>query len=467
MGNQWTGGRVKDMITWVDFKKETLDRDPNQFPDEEDIHRKIDKYVENYHKEKQKHRRKRSNIVSWSHNDEDYEDFRKGKSSNNIAEIQNKLQIAIPVQDQQSQGDQRVSKHSPEFPKTKNQQAHSCNIRRENGLEGDGNVDKDSGEGRDDGLKLDFQRLHSGYNNPQPETRGKKILKKSEERTKSLWSSSNEPECISPIEFSLRNLNFTTLVRNENDNVKSDSDNLNDITLGEETDEKSVKLGNAGYETPYLGMKVNPSIDNLILDPVNYCSDEDEDTFQGRKVVQNKHLDYKERTYEKANLIIEDKVKSTKLQDIDYFIKTAVLPDLKKEPSNKDSEESLEEEKYEKVTPRYSRKSRPSNYFQSLQDYKHRSSRGKSMFNTFYGEKQERNKEESLERAIWGGESHKLLQEKFINSFDKNQEADEEAVFMENTQVHSVVFPKNQGFKRKVISRYGKSSTGYRPFYQA
>ena len=60
MGNQCTGTRVKGMISWIDFKGETIGKDDTQFPNEEDIQRKINKYVEEFHEETRKTRRNKS-----------------------------------------------------------------------------------------------------------------------------------------------------------------------------------------------------------------------------------------------------------------------------------------------------------------------------------------------------------------------------------------------------------------------
>src|SRR5690349_5734669 len=54
MGNQCTGTRVKDMISCIDFKKSSLETPTADFKDEEDIHKKIDRFVEDYHKTKKR-----------------------------------------------------------------------------------------------------------------------------------------------------------------------------------------------------------------------------------------------------------------------------------------------------------------------------------------------------------------------------------------------------------------------------
>ena len=75
----------------------------------------------------------------------------------------------------------------------------------------DPSVDKDSGESSQKILRLDFNRLKAGNEENSSHAPIIKGLKKSEEWSKSLWSSS-EPEWISPIEVNLKNLNFNQLI---------------------------------------------------------------------------------------------------------------------------------------------------------------------------------------------------------------------------------------------------------------
>jgi len=141
---------------------------------------------------------------------------------------------------------------------------HSTSARRENGLEAEGNADKDSGESSQKVLNLDFSRLQSKSGNATPERITMKNIQKFEDQSKSLWSSSNELEVISPMEVSLKHLNFSTLANKaedkDKDKDKSDSDNANNASIGEEEKEKheeEVRINHvSGYETPYLGLKV-------------------------------------------------------------------------------------------------------------------------------------------------------------------------------------------------------------------
>ena len=55
MGNQCTGTRVQSMISCIDFKKTNMNtKDTKDFPNEDELLDKIDKYVHNYHQESRK-----------------------------------------------------------------------------------------------------------------------------------------------------------------------------------------------------------------------------------------------------------------------------------------------------------------------------------------------------------------------------------------------------------------------------
>lgn len=158
-------------------------------------------------------------------------------------EVKQESKSVLLHQSQQSQEGFRISKHSSRFPKAFGHQTHSASAKRENGLEGDVNADKDSGESSQKVLKLDFQRLHSGYDQNNPERITMKNIKNREEgMTKSYWSSSGEVECISPMNFSLKNLNFSTLVNNQDGKTLRESASQNDVSFGDVTDENSVKM---------------------------------------------------------------------------------------------------------------------------------------------------------------------------------------------------------------------------------
>lgn len=192
----------------------------------------------------------------------------------------------------QSQGNYRPSRHSRKG-KHHVQQMHSTEGRRDNGLEADGAVDKDSGESSQKMLNLDFSKLKAKSGNATPERVTMKHVKKSEEPSRSLWSSSNDLDIISPLELSLKHLNFSSLVNNPNDNEKSNSDNTNNVSLRddqksseEDDDEEEKKVVDfSGYETPYLGLKITPSYENL-----RKCSDAESSleeiyTHQGNKIM--------------------------------------------------------------------------------------------------------------------------------------------------------------------------------------
>lgn len=281
--------------------------------------------------------------------------------------------------------------------------------------------------------------------------------------TKSYWSSSNDIDCVSPVEFSLRNLNFSTLVNNNDDGKnKTESDNAHEISLGDD-DEKSVRMEQvSGYETPYLGMKINPSCENLRKNPHDLSSDEDEDTYQGKKVVHNKKLGYNDQKVDAVSLIINANLKAMNRRQ---QTNTAILPSYLLKQEEKDSDESLGNEDLVKEKPRYSRKSRNSTYFESMQEFKNRSSRGKSLFNTFNKEKEEEKQQEAVNKLIWGG-YHKIITDNQRVSMTKD-DADEEAEFIEGAKAPPVSNYHKGAWKRKVIARHSKSSTKYKPYYQA
>lgn len=187
---------MKDMISCIDFNKDSLGRDPNQFPDEEDIHKKIDAYVENFNKKKkQQSKRHKSKVstVSAPRNETSQLDICITPDPR-VEEVKLEKYVSKEHLAQQSQEAVRISKHSRNFPKTTGHQMHSTEAKRENGLESEIPADKDSGESSQKVLKLDFQRLHSGYKNEGPERVTMKNINKSGSQTKGYWSSSNEVE---------------------------------------------------------------------------------------------------------------------------------------------------------------------------------------------------------------------------------------------------------------------------------
>lgn len=289
--------------------------------------------------------------------------------------------------------------------------------------------------------------------------------------SKSLWSSSNEVECISPVEFSLKNLNFSLLINNPDESKKSRSGNTTNKHKEEEKteDEKSVRMEQVpGYETPYLGMKINPSVENLKKVPGFEYSDDDDDTFAGNKVVKNTNPAYQEQApseIKTASLIIKPELQNPK-SEVKPKIHTAHLPPaLEALRSEKQSDETLSEEGMFREKARVSRPSkqpRTSNYYQKLQEYKNRSSRGKSMFNYFHKQPEEEKKEEerasqAYDKLIWGG-YHKIVDNRPRDSKAGAEEADEEAVMLEGPKkVDPISYLHRGALKRKKISRLSKS----------
>lgn len=118
------------MISCIDFNKETLGRDLNQFPDEIDIHRKIDRFVEDYHKnKKRKSRRTKTNAVSLPRNNESELNITI-KDEDMTGDIKKESRSFMMSHTKYSHNDQRISKHSPDFPKsTGHHQMHSVSAK--------------------------------------------------------------------------------------------------------------------------------------------------------------------------------------------------------------------------------------------------------------------------------------------------------------------------------------------------
>jgi hypothetical protein len=269
-------------------------------------------------------------------------------------------------------------------------------------------------------------------------------LNKREKFAKSLWSSGNEIDVVSPIELSLKNLNFTSLVNKGDDSEKHlPKENANNISLGEDNDEKSVRMDTfEGYDTPYLGMKINPSRENLMKNMGEEVSDEDDDTFAGLRVIQNKNKDCHEKRVDAVNMIMNIKFD-------DYL-----------------SDESIGNDQLQKEAdpqPRHSRMSRQSGYYESVRDYNMRSSRGKSLFTKFNNHNDVKWKD-PLDKIIWGG-FHKIVRDNSNDPTPQFEQEDDEAMFIEGALANSVDYPKEQMFKRKKINRTGKSSVGIKPYY--
>lgn len=287
------------------------------------------------------------------------------------------------------------------------------------------------------------------------------MLNKSDDQTKSLWSSSNDFEVVSPLDFSLKHLNFSSLINKPDENSKfKPKANANNISLGDHNDEKSVRMENfSGYETPYLGMKINPSHKNLIRNTEDEVSDEDDDTFSGNRVVQNKNLDYKEKKIDAVNMIMNINFKARNIFDKSYADKNPKFDDNL-------SEESIGNDQLQKeAEPINPRLSRSSNYYESTRDYKMRNSRGKSMFTINYQKDSHSRRKESLDKIIWGG-FHKITKDDNHDPTPQFEQEDDEAMLIEGAIANTVEYPHNRAVKHKSINRFGKSSVGIKPYYQ-
>ena len=262
---------------------------------------------------------------------------------------------------------------------------------------------------------------------------------------------------------------------------KESSENLNDFTLGEEEksmnksgsinqkhnisiestekekseDSRVLKLsGINGYETPYLGMKVNPSTENLRKLPGWYLSDDDEETYQGKKVIKNKNMMW---DIETADFVIDSNVKS---RNIFYASKTENEIN-KKKLNDPPSDESLSDEAYVEDNDWYkSRQSRPSSYYQGIQQFNNRSSNGGSVLRSTNKQVEQKRDRDTFSRLIWGG-YHKIEDKNERDSNLGEDNADDEATFINNDPIS---FLQKGVLKRKKIARLSKSSTKYRPF---
>lgn len=278
--------------------------------------------------------------------------------------------------------------------------------------------------------------------------------------SRGYWSSSNDLEMSSPMDISLRNLNFSTLVNNPDEKIKPAALSQNEVSFGDCADEKSVKMeqnsaSNDHYppqsETPNLGMIYNPSCENLMKNSSSENSDEDEATYTGKRVVYNKNTNYNAKKIDSISLIFNANLKSRNLFDKN---RTEGLPAKKIAKPERISDESLED-KFEKAVPRFSRQSRNSNYYDSMKEYRNRASRGQSMFKTL-DEREEEKQREQFNRLIWGG-YHKPQPINDRNSIHPDLEEDEEAVFLEDAKPNPVSYPQKGVIKRKRISRHSKS----------
>lgn len=346
--------------------------------------------------------------------------------------------------------------------------------KRHNGPEAEASVDKDSGEGSQRVLKLDFSRLRADHES-QPSSKSRPMhVKQSEDLSKSLWMSS-EPECVSPIEVNLKNLNFSQLVYKPDGSRHDDSDNPHNFTLGEDelqprkqaaspkdksscssvnrecSDELTMaKIGvGTGYDTPYLGMKVNPSYENLIKLPGCYLSDEDEETYMGKKIVCNKNLPCDVKS---VDLVINQAAMARQALHADK--PDAVEPD---------SDESVSDDEFvrdESAGPRQSRCS----YYQSLQAYKRRTSKGPDCLQTQSHDDEESKQKQVFGRLIWGDYS-RVTSQRSRDSQLGDDCADDEAAYLDGPRVDPISFLQRGVIKRKKIARLSKSSTKYKPFY--
>ena len=160
------------------------------------------------------------------------------------------------------------------------------------------------------------------------------------------------------------------MIKDNDETPKNHFSNPNDVTLGQNHDEKSVRMENFdGYETPHLGMKVNPSLENLRRNSKD--KDESIELRIERNVIQKKQvpIKVKENKQEEEKLNPLNLIMKINQKSHDYLCKDSLDSSNEELEISKDSEEFLEPE--ENITEvRFSKKARSSNYIESFQDYK-------------------------------------------------------------------------------------------------
>lgn len=311
----------------------------------------------------------------------------------------------------------------------------------EHGKEGSKTADKDSGESSHLNPSLPLNKLKKKIKENKSHNSLQSKVKKSEVMTKSVYSSSVQDESTSQMNFSLSNLNFSTLVRAYDEPPRSKFSS-HDLNLRIQNDEKSVRMENEdGYETPHLGLQHNPSLENLRK------NSEEIEEFQkevGDKKIISPQKAPGAKRFDAVNLILNINNNTDKLVD-----ETLALLSSSSSKSSI-SDESLEEVTMEKVMNVDNiLKNRTSTYKEMLEEYKSRSSRV------------------SNQQKFWKGNPFATFYENPDNKSNRPSEKsayeDNEAVVIEGDASNSPDF-SNQWIMPKKNIKYGKSSVGYKPF---
>lgn len=280
-------------------------------------------------------------------------------------------------------------------------------------------------------------------------------VKKSEGQTKSYWSSSNDMELVSPAEFSLRNLNFSTLVNRPEENNKSESDNANNVSLGEDNkqsdNEMEIRIDSrnaSGYETPYLGMKLNPSYENLRKHSDADSSLEEIYRYSGQKIVPN---------YTKTGLTSsssdssssDSPVPPTKYNKaylnyprnmLNNSKPVAHLPKGLEHETEKESETEIAYD-FAPETVKTRPRQRSSSYRDSLQQFRSRVSQNK------FNNKEETKNDDAFSRLLWGG-YHKIVNTDTRDSHKKESE-DDEAILIDSQEIDPISYLHQSVIRRK------------------
>lgn len=233
-------------------------------------------------------------------------------------------------------------------------------------MEGEKPADKDSGGSSQKYPAVGLNKLKVKVIDQRPDNAMNTGHSQRKFIAKSKYSSSNYEDGTSNMNLSLSNLNFSALVK-AYDETPKEKFKSNDLNLAIQNEEKSVRMENEeGYETPNLGMRENPSLENLRRNSKEIR--EFESMVESNKIIHNIHQGY--GNLDAVNLIININDKSVK------FVDDFINEDSSSPTASSISDEHLEEITMEKVmnVQRY-RNPRDSSYKELVEEYQQRSSR--------------------------------------------------------------------------------------------
>ncbi|CAI2369236.1 unnamed protein product [Moneuplotes crassus] len=439
MGNQCTGNRFSQCVrmSCIETNNEPTKKDPNQFPGEDDIHKKIDKYVENFHRDKKHVKNKRSG----------HPYHRKCTKHRYITHMsgrkncEKRMSKSVPPEHQTCSREEfetdHNTRHFPQINASNNNLSDQPKC--ENGMKGENPADKDSGGSSQKYPAVGLNKLKDRVVDQRQDNAINTGHNQRKVITKSKYSSSNYEDGTSNMNLSLSNLNFSALVK-AYDETPKEKVKSNDFNLAIQNEEKSVRMENEeGYETPNLGMKGNPSLKNLQRNSKEIK--EFESMVVSNKIIHNIHQD--SGNLDAVNLIININDRPAKFVD-EYIDEDSSSPAV-----SSVSDENLEEIIMEKVVnvQRY-RNPRDSSYKELVEEYHQRSSRHShhknfstgNLFRNFY----RRSRQNDANKSIRG------------------EHEDNEAIFLEGEMETNKPSPKRCIPKKSMV--HGKSSVGYKPF---